>query len=65
MGPNAKRRSRKQYVKYRLRILTDLRIAWPDQKKIDEMLDESKTSEIMVDNIFADIIRRSAERRYL
>lgn len=65
MGPNAKKRSRKQYVKYRLRVLTELRIAWPPQDVIDRMNDESKTTEIMVDNIFTDIIRKSAERRYL
>lgn len=65
MGPNAKQRSRKQYVKYRLRVLTELRIAWPPKEVIDRMLDEEKTTEITVDNIFTDIIRKSAEKRYL
>lgn len=51
MGPCTKKRSRKEYVKYRLRVLKELHIAPPSQEKIDYMLDES-VSEIQVDAIF-------------
>lgn len=56
MGPNAKKRSRKHYVQYRLRVLKELHIAPPPQNVIDDMLDESKMSEIAVDSIFLQCI---------
>lgn len=59
MGPNAKKRSRKQYVSYRLRILRDLCIAPPPQAMIDQMLDESKMSDAQVDAVFLGCIQRS------
>ena len=34
MGPNSKKMSRKQYVKYRLRVLRELYIAPPPPEKI-------------------------------
>lgn len=65
MGPNAKQRSRKQYVNYRLRVLRELRIPWPSQEVIDRMKDETAMTEIAVDNVFTDVIRKSASRPYL
>lgn len=59
MGPNAKKRSRKHYVKYRLRVLHELSIAPPTQSQINDMLDESKMSEIAVDAIFLQCIKDS------
>lgn len=57
MGPNTKQRSRKDYVKYRLRVLRELHIAPPSQEQIDRMLDESM-SEIQVDAIFLGCMNR-------
>lgn len=57
MGPNSKQRSRKQYVKYRLKVLTELHIPHPTQDVIDKMLDEN-LSEIRVDAMFHSIIAR-------
>lgn len=59
MGPNAKQRSRKQYVKYRLQVLKELDIAPPPQEKIDLMLKEDVMSEIQVDAIFLDCIQKA------
>lgn len=58
MGPNAKKRSRKQYVTYRLRVLKELEIAPPPKEKIDLMLDEENMSEVQVDAIFLDCIQK-------
>ena len=59
MGPNAKKRSRKHYVQYRLRVLRELSIAPPTQSQINDMLDESKMSEVAVDAIFLQCIKDS------
>lgn len=59
MGPNSKQMTRKQYVNYRLRVLRELRIAPPPKEKIDEMLDESKMSEIAVDAVFLSCIKNA------
>lgn len=56
MGPNAKKRSRKQYVNYRLRVLRELCIAPPSQAVIDRLLDEKETTEIQVDAVFLQCI---------
>lgn len=56
MGPNAKKRSRKQYVKYRLQVLRELHIAPPSQAVIDKLMDENETSEIQVDAVFLQCI---------
>lgn len=58
MGPAQKRRSRKQYVNYRLRILKELHIDVPSDEVIREMLDESLMSEVEVDNVFLGCIHR-------
>lgn len=58
-GPNQKKVSRAQYVKTRLRILRELRIAPPPKEKIEEMLDESKMSEIAIDAVFRDCIMKA------
>lgn len=58
MGPNSKKRSRKHYVQYRLRVLKELHVAPPSQDIINQMLDESKMSEIAVDSIFLQCIKR-------
>lgn len=60
MGPNQKKRTRKQYIKYRLRVLDELCIAPPTTQQLEHMMDES-TSEIEVDSIFLSCIQR-AER---
>ena len=56
MGPNRKKRPRRQYVKYRLRVLKELHIYPPPDDVVAKMLDESKMSEIQVDNIFLTYI---------
>lgn len=56
MGPNAKKRSREQYVKYRLKVLKELCIAPPSQTVIDRLMDETQTSEIQVDAVFLQCI---------
>ena len=58
MGPNSKKRSRKHYVQYRLRVLKELRVAPPSQDIINQMLDESQMSEIAIDSIFLQCIKR-------
>lgn len=58
MGPGTKKRSRKDYVKYRLRVLKELHIAPPSQEKIDAMMDEKSMSEIQVDAIFLGCMDR-------
>lgn len=57
MGPNSKKRSRKQYVKYRLKVLRELHIAPPSQAVIDRLMDEKQTSEIQVDAVFLQCIQ--------
>lgn len=57
MGPNAKKRSRKNYIKYRLRVLDELHISPPPQDVIDRLYDESKVSEIQVDAIFLQCVK--------
>lgn len=59
MGPNNKKRSRKQYVKYRLSILRDLQIPSPPQEVIEQMRDEKSMSDAQVDAIFLGCINRS------
>ena len=59
MGPNAKKRSRKQYVKYRLRVLQELNIAPPSLVVIDKLMDENETSEVQVDAVFLQCIKNS------
>ena len=59
MGPNNKHRSRKQYVKYRLKILKDCDLELPSQDIINKMLDEKNMSEIEVDNIFLGVVLKS------
>lgn len=59
MGPNAKKRSRKQYVKYRLKVLRELCIKPPSQAVIDKLLDESQTTEIQVDAVFLQCIQNA------
>ena len=59
MGPNSKKMSRKQYVKYRLRVLQELHIAPPPQEKLNDMLDESKMSEVAVDAVFRSCIEKA------
>jgi hypothetical protein len=59
MGPNSKKRSRKQYIKYRLRVLRELHIAPPPEKEIERLSDEKQMSEIAVDNFFIDYIRKA------
>lgn len=56
MGPNAKKRPRKQYVNYRLKVLRELHIAPPSQAVIDKLMDENETSEIQVDAVFLQCI---------
>ena len=56
MGPNPKKRPRRQYVKYRLRVLKELHIDPPPDDVVAKMLDESQMSEIQVDNIFLTYI---------
>lgn len=56
MGPNNKKRSRKQYVKYRLSILKDMGVSFPPQEVIDRMYDESQMNEVQVDSIFLGLI---------
>ena len=51
MGPNRKKRPRRQYVKYRLRVLKELHIDPPPDDVVAKML-----SEIQVDNIFLTYI---------
>lgn len=58
MGPGTKKCSRKDYVKYRLRVLKELHIAPPSQEKIDAMMDEKSMSEIQVDAIFLGCMDR-------
>lgn len=59
MGPNAKKRSRKQYIKYRLSVLEELHINPPADDVIQRMYDEDKMSEIEVDSIFLGCIKKS------
>lgn len=59
MGPNNKKRSRKNYVKYRLMVLDELGIERPDKKTIERLLDEEKTSDGLVDAIFFEIIKNA------
>lgn len=56
MGPNAKKRPRKQYVEYRLKVLRELHIAPPSQAVIDKLMDENETSEFQVDAVFLQCI---------
>ena len=57
MGPNNKQRSRKQYIKYRLRVLRELEIPPPPEHVIARMLDDKKMSEVQVDAIFLKYIQ--------
>lgn len=57
MGPNAKKRSRKQYVAYRLRVLKELCIAPPPKEVIERMLDEKQTTDVSVDAVFLQCIK--------
>lgn len=59
MGPNNKKRTRKQYVAYRLRCLKDLHIAPPPKEVIASMQDEKEMSEIAVDAIFLSCIQNA------
>jgi hypothetical protein len=59
MGPNNKERSRRDYVKYRLRVLKELEISPPPDDLIEKMKDEKQMSEIQVDAIFLDCIRKA------
>lgn len=59
MGPNAKKRSRKAYIKYRLSVLDELHINPPPKEVIDQMYDESKMSDTQIDSIFLGCIKRS------
>lgn len=59
MGPNAKKRSRAQYVKYRLKVLKELGIAPPSQAVIDKLNDESETTETQVDAVFLQCIKNA------
>lgn len=59
MGPNAKKRPRKQYVNYRLRVLRELHIAPPSQETIRRMMDESQMSEVAVDAVFLSCIQKA------
>lgn len=59
MGPNNKKRTREQYVKYRLHCLKDLQIAPPPEEVLKKMLDEEQMSEIAVDAIFLSCIRNA------
>ena len=59
MGPNSKKMSRKQYVKYRLRVLRELYIAPPPPEKIAEMMDEKKMSDIAGDAVFLSYIQKA------
>lgn len=57
MGPNSKKMSREQYVKYRLRVLKELYVPPPSKEKIEEMLDEKKMSDMAVDAVFLGCIQ--------
>lgn len=59
MGPNSKKMTREQYVKYRLRVLRELYIAPPPPEKIAEMMDETKMSEVAVDAVFLSYIQKA------
>lgn len=59
MGPNNKERSRKEYVKYRVRVLKELEIAPPSAEVIAKMMDEKLMSEVQVDAIFLDCIQKA------
>lgn len=59
MGPNAKKRSRKNYIKYRLSVLEDLHINPPSDEVIQAMYDEDKMSEVEVDSIFLGCIKKA------
>ena len=59
MGPNSKKMTRKQYVNYRLRVLRELYIAPPPKEKIEEMMDETKMSEMAVDAVFLQCIKNA------
>lgn len=59
MGPNAKKRSRKQYVNYRLKVLKELCIAPPSPAVIEKLMDEKQTSEVQVDAVFLQCIYNS------
>jgi hypothetical protein len=56
MGPNSKKRSRSQYVKYRLKVLKELCIAPPSDAVIERLNDESQTTETQVDAVFLQCI---------
>lgn len=57
MGPNNKKRSRKSYIKYRLKILRECCIPLPPDDVISRMMDETAVSDIQVDAIFLDYLR--------
>ena len=59
MGPNNKERSRKEYVKYRLKVLKELEIPYPPADVIEKMMDERKMSEIQVDSVFLGCIQNA------
>lgn len=59
MGPNAKKRSREQYVKYRLKVLRELCVEPPSQAVIEKLLNENETTEVQVDAVFLQCIMRS------
>ena len=59
MGPNNKERSRKEYVKYRLRVLKDLEIPPPPPEMVKRMMDEKQMSELQVDAVFLDCIQNA------
>lgn len=59
MGPNAKKRSRKAYIKYRLAVLDELHINPPAPEVVARMYDESKMSEVEVDSIFLGCIKKA------
>lgn len=62
MGPNNKKRSRKQYVKYRLQILRECEAPLPPKDVIEKMMDESAMSEVEVDNICLGCIMEADEK---
>lgn len=59
MGPNSKKRSRKQYVTYRLKVLDELGIAQPSQAVIDKLYDEKQTTDAQVDAVFLQCIKNA------
>lgn len=61
-GPNSKKRSRAQYVKYRLNILHECCIRPPSKEEIERMMDENEMTEIQIDAIFKRCIHESSRR---